>query len=117
MGPLLESGGVALIVLVHVGQPQFPLAEQPENVETPDVPQCLESALHRSCAHLARAPGRQLQPGNPAPPDLHDVPIALRPLKDAHLVLLRDSINAAMSDSRHRRVCGASWMARCPTTS
>ena len=93
---------------VDICEAESSLAEKPQYVEPSRISQSVQSALHRARPGSIGRTCRQLEARKPAPAHLDHVSPALRPLVDTHFVLLRSSISAAMSERRHRNVCGAS---------
>jgi hypothetical protein len=43
---VLKSGGIAKVVFVDIGETEFPLAKESEDVEASDTPQGVKRALH-----------------------------------------------------------------------
>src|SRR5437588_87982 len=104
-------------VFVDIGKAKFTIGEETEHIEPPGIPEAMQRPLHCFSELFTRRAGRELQTRQALPADLDDVPGALWSLVNAHLALLRSSINARMSAWRQRRVWGAICIARWPTTS
>ena len=80
----------------------------PGGPRKPESEHKLEGTWNRAAANGPSAAAKTANHCPPMPADLDDVSPALRPPVHTHFVLLRCSISAAMSDRRHRNVCGAS---------